>query len=267
MHILNGFEFLFAHPVALLFVFLGALTGMMPGLGSAVACFAAYGEGKRRSKSPEQWGTGIIEGIAAPESANSAVSGPSMIPLLSLGVPGSTIAAVLIGVFMIHGIQVSPLIFETNRDLIYGLFASGLVGIAAYGVIGYYFGPLIGRTMEFVPARLIYPFIFLIAAIASYSPRQSLFDIGVALVFGIIGYIIRRAKYSAAAFIIAFVLARGAENALRQSLRLSDSGIGVFLERPIAMVFIAIGLAVLVNRSVSNLRRKRRRMEADSAGS
>jgi len=246
---------------------IGAVIGLLPGLGSAVACFAAYGEGKRRSKSPEKWGTGIVEGIAAPESANNAVSGPSMIPLLTLGVPGSTIAAILIGVFLIHGIQVGPLIFETHRDLVYGLFAAGLVGIASYGVIGYFFGPLIGRAIACVPSRLLYPFIFLTAVIASYSPRQSLFDIGVALVFGIVGYIIRRAGYSAPAFIIAFVLARGAENAFRQSLLLSDSGIGVFLECPIAIAFMTIGLAVLVGRIVSDLRRKRRRAEAASANS
>ncbi len=246
---------------------MGAVIGLLPGLGSAVACFAAYGEGKRRSKSPEKWGTGIVEGIAAPESANNAVSGPTMIPLLTLGVPGSTIAAILIGVFLIHGIQVGPMIFETHRDLVYGLFAAGLLGIASYGVIGYFCGPLIGRAIAYVPPRLLYPFIFLIAAISSYSPRQSLFDIGVALVFGIIGYIMRRTSYSTAAFIIAFVLARGAENAFRQSLLLSDNGMGVFLERPIAIAFMAIGLAVLVGRIVSDLRRKHRHAEAASGNS
>lgn len=234
---------------------MGAVIGLLPGLGSAVACFAAYGEGKRRSKSPEKWGTGIVEGIAAPESANNAVSGPTMIPLLTLGVPGSTIAAILIGVFLIHGIQVGPMIFETDQDLVYGLFAAGLIGIASYGVIGYFFGPLIGRAIAYIPTRLLYPFIFLIAAIASYSPRQSLFDIGIALVFGIIGYIMRRSSYSSAAFIIAFVLARGAENSFRQSLLLSDSGIGVFLEYPVAIAFMMIGVAVLVGRIVSDLRR------------
>jgi putative tricarboxylic transport membrane protein len=246
---------------------MGVVIGIMPGLGSAVACFVAYGEGKRRSKTPEKWGTGIVEGIAAPESANNAVSGPSMIPLLSLGVPGSTIAAVLIGVFMIHGIQVGPMIFETNQDLIYGLFAAGLLGIVCYGVIGYFFGPLIGRAIAFIPARMIYSFIFLIAAIASYAPRQSLFDIGITLVFGVIGYLMRRTKFSSAAFIIAFVLARGAENAFRQSLLLSDSGMGIFLERPIAIAFITVGLAVLIGRSISEQRRKRRIAETASDNS
>lgn len=236
---------------------IGSLIGMMPGLGSAVACFVAYGEEKRRSRSPEKWGTGIVEGIAAPESANNAVSGPSMIPLLTLGVPGSTIAAILIGVFMIHGIQVGPMIFETNRELIYGLFASGLLGIALYGVMGYFGAPLVGRAIAFLPPRLIYPFIFLTAFIAAYSARQSLFDVGVALVFGVVGYIMRRANYSAPAFIIAFILAQGAEMTFRQSLLLSDSGIGIFLERPIAVSFMTLGLAVLIGRSVAVLRRRR----------
>jgi len=243
------------------------MIGMMPGLGSAVACFVAYGEEKRRSKTPEKWGTGIIEGVAAPEAANNAVSGPSMVPLLALGVPGSTIAAVLIGVFMIHGIQVGPMIFETNRELIFGLFAAGLIGIAMYGLIGYFAGPLIGRIIMFFPPRLIYPFIFLTAFVAAYSARKSLFDVGIALVFGIVGYFMRRAKYSPADFIIAYVLAQGAEEAFRQSLLLSDSGIGIFLERPVAIAFLGIGSAVLIGRSLSVLRKKRNRLKTSSGSS
>ena len=233
---------------------IGSLIGMMPGLGSAVACFVAYGEEKRRSKTPDKWGTGIIEGIAAPESSNNAVSGPSMIPLLTLGVPGSTIAAILIGVFMIHGIQVGPSIFQTNRELIFGLFASGLLGIALYGLIGYFAGPMVGRAIAYFPTRLIYPFIFLTAFIASYSARQSVFDIGLALIFGVVGYLMRRAGFSAPAFIIAFVLAKGAEEAFRQSLLLSDSGFGIFLERPVAIAFLGLGLAVMIGRAISMTR-------------
>jgi putative tricarboxylic transport membrane protein len=234
----------------------GSFIGMMPGLGSAVACFVAYGEERRRAKNKEEWGTGIVEGIAAPESANNAVSGPSMIPLLTLGVPGSTIAAILVGVFMIHGIQVGPTIFETSHDLVFGLFASGLVGILAYGVIGYFASPLIGRMISLLSPRIIYPFIFLTAFVASYSARSSLFDVGVMVVFGIIGYYMRRFDYSAAAFIIAFVLAKGAEEAFRQSLLLSDSGPWIFFERPIAVAFISLGLLVMIGRAVAVLRKK-----------
>jgi len=236
---------------------IGSFIGMMPGLGSAVACFAAYGEAQRRN--PEKaWGTGIVEGIAAPESSNNAVSGPTMIPLLALGVPGSTIAAILIGVFMIHGIQVGPMIFTTSHDLIYGLFAAGLVGIALYGIMGYFGAPVIGRMIGKVPPSIIYPFIFVTAFIASYSARSSLFDVGVMVAFGVVGYLMRRFDYSPAAFIIAFVLARGTELSFRQALLLSDNGALIFLQRPISLVFIILGLFVMISRIITGVRQSRR---------
>jgi len=244
-------------PVMFRSTIIGTLVGLMPGLGSAVACFVSYGEEKRRSKYPERWGTGIVEGIAAPEASNNAVSGPSMIPLLTLGIPGSTIAAILTGVFLIHGIIVGPTIFTESRDLVFGLFAAGLIGIVAYGFIGYFGSPLIGRILSKVPARLIYPFVFLTAFIAAYSSSTNTFDIILMGVFGIIGYGMRRFNFSAAAFIIAFVLSKGAEEALRQSLILSDSGAGIFLERPVAILFIGVGALVLVGRAISVIRQDR----------
>lgn len=246
---------------------IGSLIGMMPGLGSSVACFVAYGEEKRRSKEPEKWGTGIVEGIAAPESANNAVSGPSMIPLLTLGVPGSTIAAILIGVFLIHGIQVGPTIFTVpeSRQLIFALFACGLLGITFYGLIGYYGGPLIGRLIGYLPARLIYPFIFLTAIVASYSSRASITDVVVALIFGVVGYIMRRTEFSAAAFVIAFVLAEGAEEAFRQSLLLSDDGMMIFIKEPVSLGFLLIGVSVLVIRSITVMRQSKKEVAAQAS--
>lgn len=247
-------EFVRCLPVMVRSSAVGAFIGMLPGLGSSVACFVAYGEERRRSKIKEKWGTGIVEGVAAPESANNAVSGPSMIPLLTLGVPGSTIAAILVGVFLIHGIQVGPNIFNTSRELVFGLFAAGLLGIALYGLMGYFGAPLVGRLVGAVPARLIYPFILLTAFIASYSVRNSIFDVGVALVFGVVGYLMRRFDFSAPAFIIAFVLAQGAEMALRQSLLMSDSDPTIFIERPISLAFLLIAVAVVAFRVVGTIR-------------
>ncbi|MGI9426164.1 MAG: tripartite tricarboxylate transporter permease, partial [Hyphomicrobiaceae bacterium] len=253
-------EFVRCIPLMLRSSTVGSFIGMMPGLGSSVACFVAYGEEKRRAKEPEKWGTGIVEGIAAPESANNAVSGPSMIPLLTLGIPGSTIAAILIGVFLIHGIQVGPTVFTnpTSRELIFSLFAAGLVGIAAYGVIGYWGGPMIGRIIAYLPARLLYPFIFLTAIAASYSSRASILDVVIALIFGVVGYVMRRTEFSTAAFVIAFVLARNAEEAFRQALLLSDDGILIFVKEPVALTFLIVGLAVLVLRSVSVMRQSQK---------
>lgn len=227
---------------------IGSVIGLLPGVGSAVACFVAYGEGRRKAKNADQWGTGVIEGVAGPEAANNAVSGPSMIPLLALGVPGSTIAAMLMGVFMIHGIQVGPQIFDTSGDLVFGLFAAGLIGILLYFLIGWFGSVYIGRVLDKVPTNIIYPSILAIAFVSAYAARSSLFDVGVACVFGVIGYFMRKLHFSAAALVIAFVLAPGAEQALRQSIMLTDNGFLVFLERPIALIFFAIPVIAIAIR-------------------
>ena len=260
-------EFKRCFPIMCRSSIIGSVIGMMPGLGSSVACFVAYGEEKRRSKTPEKWGTGIVEGVAAPESANNAVSGPSMIPLLSLGIPGSTIAAVLIGVFIIHGLQVGPQIFDdqnqiivgvqvmTSREFIFALFAAGLVGIAAYGIIGYWAAPLIGRTIALIPQNYLYPFIVATAIAASFSSRSSIADVGFAILFGVIGYGMRRTNFSAAAFIIAFVLAGNMEEAFRQAMMISDNGLLNFVTEPISASFLAIGLGMLTFRISKQLRK------------
>ena len=253
---------------------IGSLIGMMPGLGSSVACFVAYGEEKRKAKNKDKWGTGVVEGIAAPESANNAVSGPSMIPLLTLGIPGSTIAAVLIGMFLVNGLQVGPQIFATEpplfmggqlispREFIFGMFAAGLVGIACYALIGYFLAPVIGRVISKLPTQYLYPFIFMISIAASYSSRASIWDVGFALLFGVIGYGMRRTNFSAAAFIIAFVLTASMEEAFRQSMIISDNGLMLFLsfeyqnKFSYAPIFLIIGTAVVVFRAISSHRAK-----------
>lgn len=256
----------------------GSLIGMMPGLGSSVACFVAYGEEKRRAKNKDEWGTGVVEGVAAPESANNAVSGPSMIPLLTLGIPGSTIAAVLIGMFLVNGLQPGPTIFSsdttvsyfvpstkdffeiTSREYIFAVFAAGLVGIAAYSLIGYFGAPIVGKVIALLPTQYLYPFIFMTALGASYSSRASIWDVGFALLFGVIGYAMRRTNFSAAAFIIAFVLTASMEESFRQSMIISDNGFWIFLnfeyqgKFSYAPIFLLLGLAVVLLRSWSTYR-------------
>ena len=250
----------------------GSLIGMMPGLGSSVACFVAYGEEKRRAKNKDEWGTGIVEGIVAPESANNAVSGPSMIPLLTLGIPGSTIAAVLIGMFLVNGLQPGPTIFATEpplfmggqlispREFIFGVFAAGLIGIAAYAFIGYFAASWVGKIIAYLPTQYLYPFIFMTALAASYSSRASIWDVGFALLFGVIGYAMRRTNFSAAAFIIAFVLTSSMEEAFRQSMIISDTGFFIFTsfeyqgKFSYAPIFLMIGAAVVIMRAWSSFK-------------
>lgn len=231
--------------------FIGAFIGMLPGLGSAIAAFVAYGEGKRRAKNPEEWGKGALEGVAAPEAANNAVSGPSMAPLLTLGIPGSTIGAILLGVFLIHGIPIGPTLFLTSKELVYSLFAAGLLGIATYGLLGYFGAAVMGRFIMKIPTRVLYPLIFLTSFIAAYAARGSLFDVWVMLAAGVVGWLMRKLDFNPAALIISFVLAGGAEETFRQSLRLSDSGMLIFFERPVAAAFLTLGVVAIFLRARS----------------
>lgn len=241
-------------PVASRSALVGSAIGLLPGLGSAVACFVAYGMEKRRAPNAAEWGSGTVEGVAAPESANNAVSGPSMIPLLTLGIPGSTIAAILVSVFMIHGITVGPAIFRQDHDLIYALFASGLLGIACYGAIGFFAGPAIGRFVARIPPNWVYPFIFLTAIAAAYAPRNNLADVLLMVVAGIAGYGMRKAGFSTAALVIAFVLSRGAEESFRQSLLISNNGMWIFLERPFVIGCMVVTAVI----AMSTMMRRRR---------
>lgn len=254
-------EYIRLLPVIIRSSVIGAIIGLMPGLGSSVAAFAAYGVEKRRARNSEKWGTGVKEGIAAPEAGNNAVNGPEMVPTLALGVPGGTISAILMGVFLIHGITIGPNVLETSGKIVYGLFAAGLVGIAVYGLVGFFGAPLIGRLVAMVPIRLVYPYIFLTCFISAYSARTNVFDVLVMAGAGFIGYLMRKHGYSTAAFIIAFVLARGAEEAFRQSLLLSESGARIFLERPIALAFFFVATLMLGSRILQNRRVRARPRE------
>ncbi|MEM0978162.1 MAG: tripartite tricarboxylate transporter permease [Pseudomonadota bacterium] len=265
-HYFTWAEFKRCFPIMFRSSIYGSFIGMMPGLGSSVACFVAYGEEKRRAKNSKDWGTGVVEGISAPESANNAVSGPSMIPLLTLGIPGSTIAAVLIGMFLVNGLQVGPQIFSTetvvlvgqnimtSREFIFGIFAAGLVGIAAYALIGYFGAPIVGKAIAALPTKYLYPFIFMTALAASYSSRASIWDVGFALLFGVIGYAMRRTNFSAAAFIIAFVLTSSMEEAFRQAMIISDNGVLTFVTNPVPAAFLALGAAVVGFRAWTSYR-------------
>ncbi len=233
----------------------GTVIGMLPGIGASVACFVAYAEARRSSKMKDTWGKGEIEGVAAAEAANNATSGANLIPLLTLGIPGSASAALLAGVMLIHGITIGPSVFETDGQVIYGLFASGLLCIFTYLVVGYWGSGLVGRMIAVIPAQMIYPFIFITCFVASYALRQALFDLVVMAFFGVVGYVMKKFQFSIPAFIIAFILAGGAERSLRQAMMLDDSGALIFFERPIALAFFAIGILTIILRA-RHLRRQ-----------
>ncbi|MFT5174843.1 MAG: putative tricarboxylic transport membrane protein [Gammaproteobacteria bacterium] len=240
----------------------GSIIGMLPGIGAAVACFVAYAEARRTSKHPERFGHGALEGVAAAESANNATSGANLIPLLTLGIPGSTAAALLAGVMLIHGITIGPSVFVESHDMIYGLFASGLFCIATYSLLGYFGSGVIGRVIALIPAQMIYPLIFVIAYVAAYALRQAFFDLALMTIFGVVGYLMKRFDFSVPAFVIAFILGSGAETSLRQTMMLDDGGAMIFLQRPVALLFFALGLLTIVLRVRQNMRRDKAKANA-----
>lgn len=245
-HSLSWSEYKPCVPIVIRSSLVGSAIGVLPGIGSTIASFIAYSTERGRSKHPERWGTGILEGVAAPEAASHAVSGPSMAPLLTLGIPGSTIGAILATAFVIHGIPIGPSLLTDSNELIYSLFAAGLFGITFYGVIGYCLASTIGRWMVRIPTNTIYPHILILSFIAAYSVRSDFFDVVVMLVAGILGWIMHKLEFSRAALLISFVLSQGAEEALRQSLLMSGDGWGIFLSRPISLAFMALGGAICI---------------------
>ncbi|MCV6601110.1 MAG: tripartite tricarboxylate transporter permease, partial [Cohaesibacter sp.] len=189
-----------------------------------------------------------VKGVAASEAANNATSGANLIPLLTLGIPGSTQAALLAGAMLIHGITVGPQVFTEDAQLIYSLFSAGLFCIFAYFVVGFWFSPLIGRAILTVPARVTYALILMISVSSAYILHQSLFDVVVMVIFGVVGYLFRRFGYNIPAFMIALLLGSGMERAVRQTMLLDNDGLQIIVQRPISLTILILTIIMIVLR-------------------
>ncbi len=225
---------------------LGFVIGILPGAGSTIASFLSYAVEKKVSPNREEFGKGAIEGVAAPESANNAASAGAMVPLLTLGIPGSGTTAVLLGGFLMWGLRPGPLLFEKNPDFVWGLIASMYVGNVMAVILNIGFIPLFVRALK-IPYNILMPLIIIFCVTGAYSLNNKVWDVGQMLVFGLLGYVMRKLDYSPAALTLALVLGPLAERALRQSLIISDAGLGIFFMRPIAATLTSAAiLAVAV---------------------
>jgi len=223
---------------------IGSGVGMLPGLGVTLAAFLSYGATRRASRDPKSFGTGNPQGIIATEAANSAVVGANLVPTIALGVPGNIAAALLIGAFIIHGIVPGPFMMTMHGDLIYALFASMLMANGVHLIIGRLGIPvwaLVART----PRAFILPPIVILCIAGVYLPGQSVFDIGVMLIFAGIGLAMRRTGFPVVCLVIGFLLGGMLETSLRQSMLLYKSDLTIVLESPIAIVFLVLTLAIL----------------------
>ncbi|MFT5721659.1 MAG: putative tricarboxylic transport membrane protein [Motiliproteus sp.] len=232
---------------------IGTFVGALPGLGSSTAAFIAYGEAKRTAKKPEEYGKGSVEGIAAAESANNAVCGSSMIPMLTLGIPGDDVAALLMGAFLIHGLTPGPMIFFEHTDIIYAIFAGFLItdlfllGIARAGFKFFV-------KMASLRRYYIFPCVTVFAFTGAFTAGQNMSDIPVLIAFTMLGYGMKMVGLNPAIFIIGFILTPFLEQNLDQALAIVGTDYYLFFASPFSWVFIALSVFFVL----SSIRRKRK---------
>ncbi len=224
---------------------IGVFIGAVPGTGTDVAAFVAYGEAKRSSKHPEKFGTGIIEGIAAPESSNNACVGGAMVPMLTLGIPGDAVTAVLMGALTIHNLQPGPMLFKDNPEIVYPIFAGVILSQFVMLIVGFGGAHLFARLIN-IDRRVLTPIIFLLCVIGSYSMRFSFFDVGVSLIIGILAYFMNYYGFPCSPILLAIILGPMVEQNLRRSLLISHGDPLIFITRPISATFIIIGLLIII---------------------
>ncbi|KIX11135.1 tripartite tricarboxylate transporter permease [Dethiosulfatarculus sandiegensis] len=224
---------------------IGTVLGAIPGIGPSIAAFASYAQAKKMSKTPEKFGKGAVEGVAAAEAGNNSVAGANLIPLLTLGIPGDVGAALLLGAFMIQGLHPGPLLFKENLDIIYGIFmALLLANVFNYFIARFYIR--IASKVALVPKHFIFPGILAFCLVGAYGFNQSIFDVWMTLVFGVLGYILRKNGFPVAPLLIAFILEPILESSLRQSLLMSHGSPMIFFTHPISATFLALSVVGVV---------------------
>jgi putative tricarboxylic transport membrane protein len=235
---------------------IGVWMGISPA-GATPASFMSYGIAKRTSKTGHKFGTGEIEGVVAPETAAHAAGTAALLPMLSLGVPGSPTAAVLLGGLLIWGLQPGPLLFVEQKEFVWGLIASMYLGNIVGLIVVLTCVPLFAAILR-IPFSIIAPVILVICAIGAYTVHNSVFDVVMMLVFGVLGYILKKTGYPLAPLVLAIVLGDKAEENFRQSLLASQGGLNIFWSNGLVSTIMALGLIALfwplINAAWSRLR-------------
>lgn len=241
---------------------LGFWVGVMPGTGATPASFMSYGLAKRYSKHPEQFGTGTPEGVMAPQVAANAAGIGSLLPLITLGIPGSPTAAVMVAGLYVWGLQPGPRLFAEKPDFAWGLIASMYLGNLMALLMCLLLVPFFAAILR-IPYAILGPAIVLLSAIGAYAVKNMMLDIWLLLVFGIVGYVFKKLGYPVAPLVVALVLGDMTEQALRQSLIMSDGSFAIFFTRPISATITAVALILFAIPLLSPLlRRLRRGLEA-----
>jgi putative tricarboxylic transport membrane protein len=238
---------------------LGFLLGILPGGGSITSSFVSYTVEKKFSKHPEEFGKGAIEGVAGPETANNAAAGGAFIPLLILGIPPNAVMAVLLGALIIQGVAPGPTLISDHPDIFWGVIASMYVGNVMLLLLNL---PLISIWVKVlkVPYGILMPLILLFCLIGSFSLSNNIYDVVIMVIFGIVGYILRKFEYEEAPLVLAFILGPIMETAFRRSLIMSDGEFSIFWTRPISAVALAVAVLLFISTGLSLYRRAKPKM-------
>ena len=236
----------------------GFLVGVLPGAGGTIAALMAYNNEKQLSKEPERFGKGAIEGLAAPEAANNACSVSALIPMMTLGVPGSGTTAVMLGALMILGLQPGPLLFQHHPQVAWGVIASMFLGNVVCAIINLPLAGLLVRVLS-VPPKILYPLIVALAFVGVYTINFSIVDFYLLMIFGVIGYFMKKHKIPTAPLILAVVIGESMEQSFRQSLMLSDGSLKIFFRSGISVTLLILAALSIAYPFVSDAIKARRK--------
>ena len=236
---------------------IGTIIGIVPAAGGSIASLVAYGEAMRSSKTPEEFGKGIDEGILAPESANNAAVGGSMVPTMVLGIPGSPTAAVVMAAFVIHGLRPGPLLLKDQPILLNAIFFGMILASLLLFIIGRYITRQFARILK-LPYPLLGTLIILLGIIGAYALHNSFYDIMLVFTFSFLGYFFDKFKFSNSAMILGLILGGIAENSLRKQLIVSDGSLLGFFTRPIALVVLIFSLMAFLSPIIRNRKQNRK---------
>ena len=225
---------------------IGTIIGIIPGTGASMASWFSYDRARSMSKHPEEFGKGSVEGIAAAESANNAVTGGALIPLLTLGVPGDVVTAVMLGALMIQGMTPGPLLFQEQGTLVYSIFIALFLSNFFMLALGYYAVRLFAKIV-LIPGGILMPLVVTLCVVGGYALNNSNFDLAVMVAFGLIGYIMTKARFPLAPLLLAMILSGIIETNFRRALSISNQNFSVFFTRPVCATFLAISLFILLN--------------------
>ena len=224
---------------------IGLFLGLVPGIGTMVPTFISYTVEKRISKTPEKFGTGMVEGVAGPETANNAYANGAMIPLFTLGIPASPTLAILMGALMMNGLLPGPLLFQEHSEFVWAVIASFVVGNVMLLILNLPLIPMWVAVLK-IPYSILFALILGFAVVGAYSVDSSAFGVGVMMAFGLLGYIFRKLDMPLAPFALTLILGPMMEKALRQSLEMSGGELSVFYTRPLTAALLAIAVIILI---------------------